>query len=36
MDFEVIIIIFIKGISLVLEPNMGLTLNMSCTFVTVL
>jgi hypothetical protein len=35
MDFEVIII-FIKGISLVLEPNMGLTGNMNYTFVTVL
>lgn len=35
MDFEVIII-FIEGISLVLEPNMGFTLNMNYMFVTVL
>jgi len=35
MDFEVVII-FIKGISLVLESNMGLTLNMNYMSVTVL
>jgi len=34
MEFKVII--FTKGISLVLEPNMGLTLNMNYMFVTVL
>jgi len=36
IEFEVIIIIFIEGISLVLEPNMGLTQNMNCKLVTVL
>jgi hypothetical protein len=35
MDFEVIII-FIKGISLVLEPNMGLTVNVHYVSVPVL